>query len=125
LIWHSLKAEDSMAQNSRRSFLKNSTGAAVLTFGGFAPVALQRAAVQAASHNVATDRVLVVIELAGGNDGLNTVVPFADETYRKLRPKLAVARSDTLAINGELGFHPALRGFADLLEAGKIGRAHV
>ncbi len=115
-----LKAEDSMAQNSRRSFLKNSTGSAVLTFGGFAPVALQQAAVRAAGSGANSERVLVVIELAGGNDGLNTVVPFADETYRKLRPKLAVAKSDTLAINGELGFHSALRGFADLLEAGKL-----
>ena len=109
-----------MAQNSRRSFLKNSAGSAVLTFGGFAPVALQQAAVRAANSDSTTDRVLVVIELAGGNDGLNTVIPFADDTYRQLRPKLAVAKSDTLAINGELGFHAALRGFADLLEAGKL-----
>ena len=74
------EAEDSMAQKSRRSFLKNSTGSAVLTFGGFAPVALQQAAVRAASNDANSERVLVVIELAGGNDGLNTVIPFADDT---------------------------------------------
>ncbi len=105
-----------MTNASRRSFLKNTAaGSAVLTFGGLAPAALRAAAQQSRSN-----RILVIIELAGGNDGLNTIVPFADETYQKLRPKLAIAKDSVLEISEGLGFHPALRGFADLLEAGKL-----
>ena len=105
-----------MTHLSRRHFLKHAAaGSAVLTFGGLAPSALQAAAQQSQS-----ERILVVVELAGGNDGLNTVIPFGDETYRRLRPKLAIAKSDVLDIGDGLGFHPAMRGFADLLEAGRL-----
>ena len=105
-----------MSHFSRRRFLRSSTaGSAVLTFGGLAPSALQAAAEQSQS-----ERILVVIELQGGNDGLNTVIPVGDETYRKLRPKLAIAKSDSLEIGDGLAFHSSLRGFADLLEAGRL-----
>ena len=101
---------------SRRNFLRSSAaGSAILTFGGLAPSALQAAAEQSES-----ERILVVIELQGGNDGLNTVIPVGDETYRKLRPKLAIAKSDSLEISDGLAFHSSLRGFADLLEAGRL-----
>jgi uncharacterized protein (DUF1501 family) len=66
------------------------------------------------------DRVLVVVQLSGGNDGLNTVIPFTHDVYRKNRPKLAIPATDVLKINGELGFHPAARGFADLLEQNRL-----
>ncbi len=105
-----------MISSSRRSFLRNTAaGSAVLTFGGLAPAALQAAAEQSD-----TSRILVVIELAGGNDGLNTIIPFEDDTYQKLRPNLAIAKNTVLNVADGLGFHPALRGFADLLEAGKL-----
>lgn len=105
-----------MGSSSRRHFLRSaSAGAAVLTFGGTAPRALQSAAL-----SQKTDRVLVVVELQGGNDGLNTVVPYSDDTYRKLRPKLALKKDDLLSIGDGLGFHRSLRGFADLLEAGQL-----
>ena len=76
-----------MNQFTRRSLLRKSASAsAVLTFGGLAPSVLE-----AAAQSSQTERILVVVELAGGNDGLNTVIPFDDATYRKLRPKLAVS----------------------------------
>jgi len=101
---------------SRRSFLQSSSvGAAVVTFGGLAPAALQ-----AAAEISKSGRILVVVELTGGNDGLNTVVPYADATYQKLRPKLAIPKNSVLRIDDELGFHPSLRGFSELLEAGKL-----
>ena len=105
-----------MFQFSRRNFLQSSAaGSALLTFGELAPSALQAAAEQSKS-----ERILVVVELQGGNDGLNTVIPVGDETYRKLRPKLAIAKNDSLAIRDGLAFHSSLRGFADLLEAGRL-----
>lgn len=105
-----------MSDFSRRNFLRSTAaGSAVLTFGGLAPSVLQAAAEQSNS-----ERILVVIELQGGNDGLNTVIPVGDETYRKLRPKLAIAKNDSLAISDGIAFHLSLRGFADLLEAGRL-----
>ncbi|MCA9037860.1 MAG: DUF1501 domain-containing protein [Planctomycetaceae bacterium] len=101
---------------SRRRFLNQAgAGAAVLTLGGFAPDFLQSAA--ARSKN---ERILVVVEMAGGNDGLNSVVPFADDEYQKLRPKLALTEMEVIRVNDQLGFHPSLRGFADLLEQNQL-----
>jgi uncharacterized protein (DUF1501 family) len=60
------------------------------------------------------------VQLTGGNDGLNTVVPYNHDEYRKARPKLAIPAKDVLKINDTIGLHPAARGFSDLLEAGKL-----
>ncbi len=106
-----------MSLSSRRQFL--TTGAAatsVLTFGNRVPAFLQ----EAANHGKTDGRILVVVEMAGGNDGLNTVVPFDDDDYRKARPELAIGKSDVLKIDGKLGLHPVMTGFADLLEAGQL-----
>jgi uncharacterized protein (DUF1501 family) len=65
-------------------------------------------------------RVLVVLQLDGGNDGLNTVVPYADELYRRLRPKLALPADKILKLSGELGLHPSLAGFAKLFERERL-----
>jgi uncharacterized protein (DUF1501 family) len=66
------------------------------------------------------DTILVVVELTGGNDGLNTVVPFADPEYAKLRPTLAIPKAQLKKVNDSLGLHPSLTGFAELLEAGNL-----
>lgn len=106
-----------MHRSTRRSFLKTAgCGSAVMTFGGIVPQFLQ-----AAAHRAETPgRRLVVIEMAGGNDGLNSVIPWSDDEYRRQRPTLAIGESDILKVDDELGFHPALRGFADLLESGRL-----
>ena len=53
-------------------------------------------------------RVLVLVELQGGNDGLNTVVPYRDSRYYELRPRLAIARDKVLPLSDQIGFNPAL-----------------
>src|SRR5262249_44666870 len=60
--------------------------------------------------------ILVVVQLTGGNDGLNTVVPFKDELYAKYRPTLKLPTKDLKKINDSLGLHPSMEGFASLLE---------
>jgi uncharacterized protein (DUF1501 family) len=106
-----------MSRSSRRSFLRTAAaGSAVMTFGGVAPAFLK----EAARVNSNAGRRLVVVELAGGNDGLNTVVPYTSDEYRKLRPELALSGGEVLKIDDQLGLNPALRGFADLLEAGHL-----
>ncbi len=53
-------------------------------------------------------RSLVLVELKGGNDGLNTLIPYADPQYARLRPTLAIAPARVLDLNDRLGLHPAL-----------------
>jgi len=65
-----------------------------------------------------TDRTLVVVELGGGNDGLNTVVPFADPAYKSLRPTLGV--TDAIDLDGSIGLHPKLTELAARYHAGQV-----
>jgi uncharacterized protein (DUF1501 family) len=104
---------------NRRDFLRTvAQSATVISLGTHLPGFWRQAA--AAEHASKGDTVLVVLQLSGGNDGLNTVVPYADDAYRKARPQLAIGASDVLRIDEQLGFHPAARGLADLLEAGQL-----
>jgi uncharacterized protein (DUF1501 family) len=65
-------------------------------------------------------RILVIIQLSGGNDGLNTVVPFQNDLYYEARPQIAIRKEDVLLMNQELGLHPALLGLKDLYEDGEL-----
>ena len=58
--------------------------------------------------------ILVIVTLYGGNDGVNTVIPFADNAYHDARPDLAYAPGDVLHLDGQLGLNPALKGLARL-----------
>ena len=101
----------------RRQFLTQAAvGSAVVTFGANVPSVLCNAAENAKSDQ----RVLVVIEMAGGNDGLNCVVPHSHSVYKQSRDALRISKADTLTIDDELGLHPSLRGFADLLENNQL-----
>lgn len=66
------------------------------------------------------DSVLIVLQLSGGNDGLNTLVPFEHDVYRKARPTLALPADQCLKIADGLGFHPALKGLRALLDSGDL-----
>src|SRR5688572_31017544 len=103
---------------SRRAFLKSSAGsAALVAMAHSVPQVLLSASARAAES--AGETVLVVVQLSGGNDGLNTVIPFADDAYRKGRPSLGVGADRVKKIDDYLGFHPSMDGFAKLLEGGK------
>jgi uncharacterized protein (DUF1501 family) len=65
-------------------------------------------------------RVLVVLQLDGGNDGLNTVVPYGDDLYRKHRPQLQVRSDQVHRIDDHVGLHPALSGPSQLLHDGRF-----
>lgn len=67
-----------------------------------------------------SSNLLVMVQLNGGNDGLNTVIPYSDGIYYSARPKLAVPAKDVLPLNGQLGLHPKLAGFKRLYDAGKL-----
>src|SRR5262245_26290037 len=100
---------------SRRAFLNSS---ALLALGSSVPGFLAPAA--RAAPPVRDSRVLVVIQLTGGNDGINTVVPFKDEGYARYRQHLRLPADRLLKVNGQVGLHPDLRGLARLLQDGRL-----
>lgn len=65
-------------------------------------------------------KILVVVQLSGGNDGLNTVVPFRNDIYYRERPTLAIAREKVLTLNDEIGFNPALEPLKGLYDDGLV-----
>ncbi|MGN6552407.1 MAG: DUF1501 domain-containing protein, partial [Verrucomicrobiota bacterium] len=64
--------------------------------------------------------ILIVLQMAGGNDGLNTVIPFGNDFYRKARPRIGIAADQVLKLNDDVGLHPALSGFKGLYDAGQL-----
>ncbi len=75
---------------------------------------------QASGGKAASDTVLVVCQLSGGNDGLNTVIPYANQLYYKYRPNLGIPDSKVLRLDESLGLHPALSGLHELFKQGKV-----
>ncbi len=102
---------------SRRDFLKQST---LLAVGSTIPVFLRQSAATLASTRPRGDRVLVVIQLTGGNDGLNTVVPYGDELYARYRRVLRIPKRRVLKIDDYHGLHPAMTGMHELLGQGRL-----
>jgi uncharacterized protein (DUF1501 family) len=112
---------------TRREFLRTSMVGAAATWT--LPVFLERTffALDASAAEAATQPVtgrdgtiLVVLQLAGGNDGLNTVVPYADDAYHRARPQLAVPNEQILKINNYVGLNPKLTGLKSLYDEGHL-----
>jgi uncharacterized protein (DUF1501 family) len=98
---------------SRREFLTQSS---LLGFGATVPTFLGRSALAVSPGDKpgAKDTVLVVVQLTGGNDGLNTVIPFKDDTYRKIRPTIGIPKDQVKKVTDDLGLHPAMSELAKL-----------
>ena len=105
-----------MPHPTRRRFLR--TSATLATATPLLPAWLAQSACAMAPDP--GRRRLVVIQLNGGNDGLNTLAPFADPRYRELRPGIAVDPADAVRLSDELGWHPAMAPLQALLDAGRL-----
>lgn len=68
----------------------------------------------------AGNKVLVVLQFSGGNDGLNTIIPTRNDIYYQLRPRLAIKREQALSLTDEVGIHPTLTGFKSLYDSGEL-----
>ncbi len=98
---------------SRRNFIRAGAGAlaaGVYASNGFA----------AGGNTAKTARALILIELNGGNDGLNTVIPYTDAAYYHARPSLAIPPSQVLKLSGDTGLHPSMPELAELFHNGKL-----
>src|SRR5579864_863514 len=111
---------------SRRAMIKD--GLLIVSAGMVMPSIFSRGVASARAQaldgfrvaQTASDRVLIVVQMAGGNDGLNTVVPYTDPLYNKLRPTLAVSESKVLQLNSRLGLHPNLQPLKKLWDQGHL-----
>lgn len=114
---------------SRREFLAR--GLYGLGVGVGLPIALGRTsaalmaqALQGTSFEKYPERILVVVELSGGNDGLNTIVPYADPAYYRARPALGIPEREVIKAAGGFGFHPSMVGFERLYKDGMLAVVH-
>jgi uncharacterized protein (DUF1501 family) len=67
------------------------------------------------------NKVVVILQLSGGNDGLNTVIPVRNDIYYRSRPRLGIEKTKALLLTDEVGLHPALGGFKELYDDGSLG----
>jgi uncharacterized protein (DUF1501 family) len=103
--------------HNRRDFLRFSlTGSSLVALNATIPNFVGRTAAQApgAQARGARDTILVVVQLTGGNDGLNTVIPYNNPDYARLRPTLRIQNS--LRVNDQIGLHPSMTGLHGLLQ---------
>jgi len=111
---------------SRRRFLQTALGSSTLLSAGLTVPAFLARSAWAASDQAggqqsgAGEKILVVVQLSGGNDGLSTVVPFADDGYGRNRIVLRIPNEQVLKLNDQLGLHPQMTGFKKLFESQRL-----
>jgi uncharacterized protein (DUF1501 family) len=114
---------------SRRDFLARGLygiglGAGLPIFLSRTTAALTAQALQGTSMERHPERILVVLELSGGNDGLNTVVPHGDPAYYRARPHIGIPAHEVLKVDDRFGFHPSMVGFERLYKDGRMAIVH-
>jgi uncharacterized protein (DUF1501 family) len=111
---------------ARRKLLKGAVGGVCAHTAGALglPLFFGRAAQALAADAAAQDRILVVVELSGGNDGLNTLVPYGDDAYYRHRPNLGIKANKLRKIDEHWGWSPGMAGFERLYKEGKLAVIH-
>jgi uncharacterized protein (DUF1501 family) len=118
----------SFSESSRRDLLRLGmygigVSAAALPMPLFAQAAAALAG-HAKSGGQSAGKILVVLELSGGNDGLNTLVPYGDDAYYQRRPNIGIPRKDVRPIDDHFGFSRGMAGFERLYKSGKLAIVH-
>jgi uncharacterized protein (DUF1501 family) len=102
----------------RKEFIQLSAlGSTALLIPGFIKSA---ALSKLISESGANGKKLIVIQMSGGNDGLNTIIPYSNDIYYKLRPSLAIKKSEVLTLTGELAMNKAMAGLKALYDQGYV-----
>ncbi|RYU94361.1 DUF1501 domain-containing protein [Emticicia agri] len=103
---------------SRREFIRQS---ALATVGGMLiPNFLKAYEREQLGISQTSNKVLVIVQLSGGNDGLNTVIPFRNDIYYQSRPTIGIAPDKVLKLNDDLGLNPAMEGIRRLYDEGLV-----
>jgi uncharacterized protein (DUF1501 family) len=103
---------------SRRRFLTHTLkGSSLVALSSVVPQFVSRTAQAAAPGK---DNILVVLEMTGGNDGLNTVIPYADDLYHKARPTLRQTKDVVIRLDDHVGLNSGMVGFRPLWEKGQL-----
>jgi uncharacterized protein (DUF1501 family) len=112
---------------TRREFLRHTVLGGALSWTVPTFLANTFAALQAEAEDSATrattgrdSTILVILQMAGGNDGLNTVVPFANDYYHRARPRIGLNEAKVLKLDNDVGLHQGLTGFKELYDAGRL-----
>jgi uncharacterized protein (DUF1501 family) len=115
----------SFSKSSRRELLRAGMCGVCVSAGAGLPVRVFGQAARAlAAQGNADGKILVVLELSGGNDGLNTLVPYGDDAYYKQRPNLGLKKKDVRPIDDHFGFSGGMAGFERLYKDGKLAVVH-
>lgn len=101
----------------RRKFI---TGSSLAAAGLFVPRFLKAMDAKSSIVSPFGDKVVVIIQLNGGNDGLNTIIPYRNDLYYKNRSALGIKREDALSLTDEAGIHPELKAFKSLYDEGHL-----
>ena len=110
---------------NRREVLRASLSGLSMTTGAALRVGIfGQAAAALAAEAESNGKILVVLELSGGNDGLNTLVPYADDAYYKHRPKIGIPKKNLRPIDDHFGFSRGMVGFERLFKDGKLAVVH-
>jgi uncharacterized protein (DUF1501 family) len=111
----------SFSKSSRRELLRAGMYGVCVTAGASIPIPVLG---QAVAQAKADGKILVVLELSGGNDGLNTLVPYGDDAYYKHRPNLGIPRKEVRKIDEHFGFSGGMAGFERLYKDGRMAIVH-
>lgn len=109
-----------MKEVSRRKFLKQGLGVVGVSLTLPSIWSLAAKAADFAPRQSGKTKILVLVQMGGGNDGLNTVIPYTDGAYYKARPVIGIAADKALPLDGKTALHPDMTAFADLYESGKL-----
>jgi uncharacterized protein (DUF1501 family) len=113
------------APTARREFIRTAgAGVGLIAFARFAPEFLVQSTLAQVPAPERDRTILVLVQLAGGNDGLNTVVPYEDDRYHALRPGLALRAEELIPLAPNTALHAALGPVRELLDAGQLGIVH-
>jgi uncharacterized protein (DUF1501 family) len=115
----------SFSRSSRRDLLRAGMhGVCVCAGASLAVPVFSQAAAQLAAQAMTDGKILVVLELSGGNDGLNTLAPYGDDAYYHRRPNLGIPKRQLRTIDGHFGFSGGMAGFERLYKEGKLAIVH-
>ncbi len=101
--------------NTRRRFIQACAGSAVV--GSLMPNL-------SFSKNLTSEKILVVVELSGANDGLNTLIPYSNDVYYRLRPNIGIPAHKVLRLDDQYGFNPGMTAFKNLYKEGHVAVVH-